>query len=227
MDVQAAGPGLVAGVAQGGSSAENVCPGHFVEMVVQGHGVGHQLQTVVQGAVILDVEVLQAVGDGQQFSGIIRVFPRAIDLQLHTKPAGAIAAEQGLGFKVVVPDCLVAALSHVTVVTARLVIVAGTVVGVILVDDPSAAGTGEIPVVAAGLAQGRCVVSRVFVPPDAGAAVGADHRGTDQTVQAELMAVKFGQPPSLKGVPAGIAAVIGFVHIVSPENQNHRLNRWF
>ena len=107
----------------------------------------------------------------------------------------------------------------VAVLAVGPIIVSRTVTGIVLMDDSPADGAGLLPAVVALLAQGRGVISSVFVPTDAGAAVGADHRGAGQTVRTEQLAVEFDELPSLKGVPAGIAAFIDFVHIVPPNNK--------
>ena len=235
--METAGPGLVTGIAQRNGFPEDSRPGHFAEVVVQGHRVGHQLHAVIQGSVMLDVEVLQtvAVGDGQQLTCIVRVLTGTVDLQFHTEVSGAAAPEQGLGLVIVVLNGPVTGLI-VAVVAEGLVIVSGSVVGVVLVDDPPAEGAGLVPPVIAVLTQGRGVIAGVFVPPDAGAAVGADHRGAGQTARTEQLAVEFDELSTLKEVSAGIAAFKSFVHIVPPNNKmspghrpglSHRYDIWF
>ena len=89
MDVKAAGPCLIAGVAQIHGSLADLLPGHLPELVVQGHGMGDDLKPLFQRAVVLAVDPLFAViGDFQELSGIGAIFPGPIDLQLHTKEPG-------------------------------------------------------------------------------------------------------------------------------------------
>lgn len=81
MDVEAAAAGPMAEVAQVNGFPAEFFPGHFMELAVQGHGVGHQLQTVVQRAVVLDVEeFLLGVGDPEKGTGVVPVLAAAVDL---------------------------------------------------------------------------------------------------------------------------------------------------
>ena len=62
MDMEAAGAGLVAEVAQADGFPQNGSPGHLPLVKVQRHGMGHQFQAIIQRAVVLDIEKFQAIG---------------------------------------------------------------------------------------------------------------------------------------------------------------------
>lgn len=98
MDVEAAGAGLVGNIAHADGLTEKGLPGHFGAVVAEGHGVGHQLEAVVQGTVMLAVEPgLALVGDGKKAAGIVAVLAGFVDLQLHAEIEGPIPQKQGDG----------------------------------------------------------------------------------------------------------------------------------
>jgi hypothetical protein len=79
--------------------------GIFSRWQVQGHGVGHQLEALVQGAVVLAVEqFLPLVGDAQERLGAGVVLTRSVDLQLHAEVAGTAAVEDGVRLVAVIVD---------------------------------------------------------------------------------------------------------------------------
>ena len=60
--------------------------------------MGHQLQTVVQGTVVLDVyQGILGVGDVQQRPGAIRVLTALIQFPLHTENRGPSPWKMGPG----------------------------------------------------------------------------------------------------------------------------------
>ena len=125
------------------------------------------------------------------FASVAVQLTTAIDLQFYTEESIAFAVENGRGFVIIVLDSTIAAKLAEAVRAQRILVVAVSVTGVVLVNDPPAAGTGEIEAVVAGLAEGRVVVSSVLVPPDALAAAGTDHRGAVEAVRTEVLAVEF------------------------------------
>lgn len=124
VDVEAAGAGLVGEVAHADGLPEEVLPGHFGAVVAEGHGVGHQLKAVVQGAVVLAVEPrLTLVGDGQEAAGVVAVLAGLVDLQLHAEIEGPIPPEEGGWAVVVVVDGLLTGNGQVAVRTVGLILV--------------------------------------------------------------------------------------------------------
>ena len=64
VDIEAADAGLVGEVVHADVLSEDGLPGHLGAVIDQGHGVGNQLEAVIQGAVVLSVEPgLALVGD--------------------------------------------------------------------------------------------------------------------------------------------------------------------
>lgn len=114
--------------------------------------VGHQLQTVVQRAVVLDVEeFLLVVGDPEKGTGIVPVLTAAVDLQLHAKKPGPISIEDRLRFVVVIVDGLVPeeGLEAVGTVGTVAVLVDLLIAGGVDPDElPAAAAAGEVFIVA-------------------------------------------------------------------------------
>ena len=111
MDVETAGPRLMAGIAQGDGLFADGCPGHLMEMVVQGHGMGDDLKAIVQGAVVLaiDAALTGIIGESQNLRGIPRVLAALVNFQFDTKIAGAASVEDWLRFIVVIMDDALAA----------------------------------------------------------------------------------------------------------------------
>ena len=82
----------------------------------------------------------------------------------------------------------------------------------------AAAGTGYIPAVIAGLAQGCVNVAGVVVFPDTVSAVGANDSALTETFGAEKLAIEFGQFLGQTGFAAGVAAW-DFGHNVTSRNK--------
>ena len=60
--------------------------------------MGHQLEAVIQGAVVFAVEPgLALVGDGKKAAGVVAVLAGLVDLQLHAEIEGPIPQKQGDG----------------------------------------------------------------------------------------------------------------------------------
>ena len=99
VDMEAAGAGLVGKVAHADGLPEEGLPGHFGAVVAEGHGMGHQFKAVIQGTVVLAVELgLALVGDGQEAAGVVAVLAGLVDLQLHAEIKGPIPPRnRGMG----------------------------------------------------------------------------------------------------------------------------------
>ena len=96
--MEAAGAGLVGKVAHADGLPEEGLPGHFGAVVAEGHGMGYQFKAVIQGTVVLAVELgLALVGDGQEAAGVVAVLAGLVDLQLHAEIKGPIPQKQGDG----------------------------------------------------------------------------------------------------------------------------------
>ena len=194
MDVKAAGPCLIAGVAQIHGSLADLLPGHLPELVVQGHGMGDDLKPLFQRAVVLAVDPLFAViGDFQELSGIGAIFPGPIDLQLHTKEPGAVSIEDRLRLVTVVLDGLVAGGPGIAGMAERLFLVrvVPVVVGFIIVKQLSAADAVDVIAVIAVLAERRVTVPSIVISPDPFSADMAGHGLFCETVRAQGLPVEL------------------------------------
>ena len=93
-------------------------------MVAEGHGMGHQFKAVIQGTVVLAVELgLALVGDGQEAAGVVAVLAGLVDLQLHAEIKGPIPPETGGWAVVVVVNGLLTSNGQVAVRTVGLILV--------------------------------------------------------------------------------------------------------
>lgn len=197
MDMEAAGVGLVAGVAQLHSPAQQLLPGHLLRMVAQRHGMGHQLKAIVQGAVVFAVEPLLPfpVGDADQFPGVVVALSSLVDLQLHSEEPGAVPEENGSGFVAVVLDGVgllhpgVAALAH----GILLVLIVGGVAGRFQADEGAAAVAASIVVVIAPLAKRRLRRSGIVIAPDPLSAYRAHGSFLPEALRAEIPSVELMQ----------------------------------
>lgn len=195
VDVQAATAGLVTAVAHLHRGTAQRGPGHLVEMVVQGHGMGDDFEAVVRGTVVLAVDVLRAVVDqGHQGLSGADALAALVDLQLHAEVAGTGAVEDGLGLVVI---ALNAAGDSIAVVVAGvtqrfiLVRVSGFIVGIGQGNQRAAVVAACVVEVIAVLAEGRFHGPGVVVPPETAAAVGTADGLRFQAARAEGLAVKF------------------------------------
>ena len=95
--MEPAGPGLMAGVAHGARLAQHAGPRHSILLVAEGHGVGDDLEAIVQASVMLAADMLlRSVPKVQDSPGVLTHLSAAVDLQLHAEEAGALAVKDGL-----------------------------------------------------------------------------------------------------------------------------------
>ena len=129
--------------------------------------MGHQLQTVIQGAVVLDIEErpAAAVCNLQQAGGLASGFSAAVDLQLHAKEAGALPVKEGGWFEVIAIDHIVRSVGAKTLLAVALIIIVVQVVHLI-VGDQAAAVPAVSVVLPTSLAQGQPAFSIVIFAPD-------------------------------------------------------------
>ena len=145
MDVKPAGPGLVAGVTHGAGGGEQRAPWHLRFMVGKGHRVCDDLQPIIQGAVMLDVDVLGgAVCKLQQLPGGGAVLSGAVDLQLYTQETGTCAIEDGVRLEIVVVDGDVLLPPGPAALAVGLICVVPWIEGVCLRDRPAALNAAGI-----------------------------------------------------------------------------------
>lgn len=112
----------------------------------KGHRVRDDLQAVIQGAVVLDVDVLGgAICKLQQLPGVGAVLSGAVDLQLHAKVTGTCAIEDGIRLEIVVVDGDILLPPGPAVLAVGLIRVVSRVEGVCLPDQPAALNAAGIP----------------------------------------------------------------------------------
>ena len=171
---------------------QHLIPRHFVKLILQRHGVRHDLKAVVQAAIVLAVgKGVLPVGDVQQRRGILTVLARTVDLQLYAEEAGPRAVEDGAGLEIVVVDRTVLNVGA-TVAAIGVVVVVG-IPALIKGDETAAAGASGIVAVIAVGAKGRGRRVAVVPMPEAGAAVDADLCHAIQAVRAKQAAMEFNQ----------------------------------
>ncbi|SCI59309.1 Uncharacterised protein [uncultured Blautia sp.] len=194
MDVKAAGPGLMAGVAQIHGSLANLLPGHLPELVGQGHRVRDDLKSFFQGAVMLAVDpFLFLIGDPQELFGVGAILPGAIDFQFHAKEPGAVSIENRLRLVAVVLNSPVAGGPGIAGMTERLFLVRviPVIVGFVVAKQlPAADAVGVIAAIAT-LAERRVTVPGIVIGPDPFPADMTGHGLLCKTVGAKELPVEL------------------------------------
>lgn len=165
-------------------------------VVLQAHGMGDDLKAILQGAVMLAVDVLFfSVGNLHKLSGIGGAFPGLVDLKLHAEEAWPFTKEKGLWFIVVVLDGIEpmgAAKTAEAVGAAGGLALPVLVVSVVHMEELSAIGAVGVVALIAALTKGRAVAAGVFASPDALAAMGAEGAFLLQTAGAKVLFVEAG-----------------------------------
>ena len=196
VDMEAAGSRLMGAVAHADGLLQNGGPRHVFFVVLQAHGMGDDLKAVLQGAVMLAVDVLFfPVGDFHERSGIGGAFPALIDLKLYAEKAWPVAKENRSGLIVIVLDGIEpmgAAKTAEAVDAVRGLALPVLIVSVVHMEEPSTVGTVGVVVLVAALTEGRVVAAGVFAPPDALAAMGAEDGFFLQAAGAKVMLVEAG-----------------------------------
>ena len=167
VDVKAAGPGLMGQVAHFLCLVQNIAPGHFIKMIIQGHGVRHDLESFVQGTVMLTVDsLLNAIGNIHDSGCIGVVLATIVNFQFHAKEAIPVTQKNWLRFIVIVVDCLMSSMTAMAGVATGIIIVLVQIIGIVLLDRSSTVySTGIMPVIAR-LAQGRVTIPGIVIRPD-------------------------------------------------------------
>ena len=91
-------PGRVAQITHATGLAENFRPRHFIQVVVQRHRMGYELQTFIQTAICLDVQVFSVlVRDVEQLLRIAVDCTAVVDFKLNAEMPQALAMEHEVG----------------------------------------------------------------------------------------------------------------------------------
>ena len=115
-------PGRVAQITHATGLAENFRPRHFIQVVVQRHRMGYELQAFIQAAVRLDVEIFCVlVRDVKQLLRVAVNRTAVVDFKLNAEMPQALAMEHEVGRVAVFVDDL------------AVLIPAGCAVGVVVI----------------------------------------------------------------------------------------------
>ena len=137
----------------------------------------HHFKSVVQGTVMLTVQVLHTVsiGDLHDLTCAGVILASSVNLQLHAKIARAFAAEQRLRLVIIVRNHFIPPCMGMAIITERVIFIVILVVGIILMyNTPTAFTAGIVPIIA-GLAEGRVFIPCIIIPVDTLSTAGADH----------------------------------------------------
>ena len=183
MHVQSASPGGVAEVVEFLRFTKHRRPRHFVQMVFKRHRVRDELQTIVQAAVRLDVQVLRVrISDIQQLLGVIAVCAAAVDLKLNAEMTQAFSVEYKVGrvavfvnnlavlvpvgravsVVVIVPVCAVTPQNAVAICTTDVILIETTFAERIVAVLNSIFGVNPL---SAGIADNGKLVCAAFAQP--------------------------------------------------------------
>ena len=123
------------------------------QMIVQRHGVSHNLKPLLQRAVVLAVgPFLSVVDQPKNLPGIAVVFSGAVNLQLHPEVPAALTEELRFRLVVIVVYLSGAGVVAVAGVAPGPIVLVILVVGVILKDDAAAVFSGGVVGIKTGLA---------------------------------------------------------------------------
>lgn len=196
VDMEAAGSRLMGAVAHTDSLLENGGPGHVFFVVLQAHGMGDDLKAVLQGAVMLAVDVLRfPVGDLHKLSSIGGAFPALVDLKLNAKETRPFSEKDGLGLIVVVLDGIEpmgAAKIAEAIYTVGGFALSVLVVSVVYMEEPSTIGAVGVIALVTSLTKGCTAAAGAFAPPDTFAAMGTEGGLFLQAAGAKVLLVKTG-----------------------------------
>lgn len=197
MDVEAGGTALMAEVAHMDRFCENSVPGHFVHVIVQGHWVSDNLHSVIQGAIMFDVDMgLIVITDLHQPIGSGIALTALVNFKLHAEVAGALPIEDGLWLVVIALNALAWTAGLVAGIAVALSVIVVQIIEFIIRDQSSAAAAVGIAV-PAGVAEGQVLFLVDLVGEKALAAIVTDRGQIGETVQAvqfapELMELRAG-----------------------------------
>ena len=135
--------------------AEDFRPRHFVQMVFERHRVSNELQSFIQTAVRLYVQIFAvSIGDVQQLLCVAVYRAAVINLQLDTEVPQALAVKYEIRGVVVFMDNVVMLVPAGGAVDIVIVIPIGTVAA----DNASAVLTADIILIKTVIAERVCIV---------------------------------------------------------------------
>ena len=130
----------------------------------------YDFHAIVQTAVGFDVDMLRnPVADTQKRISIISILSALVDFKFHAEITLAVTVKYGVRLVVILVNGAV--LTFLVAPVAVGVVIVIIVVGVITVDNATAAFTGSIVIVVARIAKRRTVCACIIVTPDSVTAV--------------------------------------------------------
>lgn len=184
VNMKSTSPGRVAEITHTLSLAKHLLPRHFVQMIFQRHRVGNELQSFVQTAVCLDVEIFGIlVGDVEQLLSVIVYRAAVINLQFNAEMPQTFAVKYKVGRVAVFVNDLA-----VLIPAGRAVSVVVTVpVRAVAVDNPAAVLAADVILIEAVVAECvRVILDSVFLV-DPLSAVITDYGQAICAILAELV----------------------------------------
>lgn len=156
VNMKPAGAGLVAAIIHTDCGTHDFCPGHFLLMISQGHGVSHYLHSVRQTSIRFYVNMLRnPVADTQKRISVVAVLAVLVDFKFHAEIELAVAIKYGFGLVIVFMNGTVLAFLVATVAIGVIIVI--IVIGVVAVNNASAAFAGRVVIVIAGVAEWHAV----------------------------------------------------------------------
>ena len=183
MNVQPTGACAVAAVAEMFGLVQDILPRHFAQVVLERHRVSDKLQSIVQTAVRLDVQVLGvAVGNVEKTVGVRGAFSALVDLEFDAKLAQPFAVKYEVGRVVVVVHRTAVAVVIVAIAAQRF---AAKLVNIVVRNEHAAVLTARVIAISAGMAEDVGVVAFVIVAVDTRATFVAEDSQISCAVWAE------------------------------------------
>lgn len=108
MDVQTAGTALVGAVPLFDGFAADRLPRHFLLVEFQCHGMGDDLESIIERTIVFAVDVLKTItmGGRQNSFGLISILSGTVHFQFYTEVPFSISIEYRFRFVVIVMDYL-------------------------------------------------------------------------------------------------------------------------
>ena len=165
VDVKSASAGFMTTVVHVNCGFHYLSPRHFVLVIFKAHGVSHYLHSVREAAVGFNVDVLRKpVADVQKRIRIVTALAALVDLKFHAEIALRVAVKYRVRLVAVFVNGTVLAFLVAAVAVGVIIVI--VIVGTIPMNDSTAAFTGRVVIVVAGIAERHTVRACIIVDPD-------------------------------------------------------------
>lgn len=185
MNVQAAGAGGMAKIPHALCFTEYLFPRHFVQVVLERHGMRDKFQALIQTAIGFDVQVFGVcVGNVEQLLCVAVHRAALVNFQLYAKVPQALAVEHKIRCIVVVVN-----RAFVTVLAVRAIGMIVVEVSIVAAQDAAAVVAADIVLVKTALAERVMIVLNGAFLIDAITAAVTGYCQTIYTVLTEPVAL--------------------------------------